>query len=137
MNALHIACGQFEASPGDKRSNIDAMDRLTAEAAARGCELVVFPEMALTGYLPPEKMPPLAEATNGESVGVMGEIAKSHAIAIAFGFPEIVTGDDRKRNRSRSNPPPLAPISLSRWGPGAWPVSAICHVLTIRSAVQR
>src|SRR3990170_3309260 len=45
--------------------------------------------------------------------------------------------DSGKRNRKRSNPPPEAPTSLSRCFPGGRPVSAIAHVPTSRSGVQR
>ncbi|MGD0384337.1 MAG: hypothetical protein ABSA77_12505 [Thermoguttaceae bacterium] len=41
------------------------------------------------------------------------------------------------RNRRRSKPPPEAPISLSKCGPGARPVSAIYQLLTSKSGVQR
>ena len=98
MKSLHVACGQFEAAPGNKDANIEAMDRLTAEAASRGCRLVVFPEMALTGYLAPNEMPDLAEAAGGESATRIADIARSNNIAVAFGFPETLPGTDKRAN---------------------------------------
>jgi len=98
MNMLHIACGQFIADPGNKDANIAAIERLAVEASGRGCELVVFPEMALTGYLPPDQMPPLAESAEGESAKRIAEAARSSGIAIAYGFPELVEGQDLKFN---------------------------------------
>ena len=98
VKSLHIACGQFEAVPGDKSANIEAMRRLTSEAAERGCRLVVFPEMALTGYLPPEDMPVLAEAPDGESASEISRIAEKHKIAIAYGYPEILPGTSKRAN---------------------------------------
>jgi 5-aminopentanamidase len=98
MRSLHIACAQFAASPGDKDANLRAIERLTAEAAARGCALVVFPEMALTGYLPPEQMGVLAEAADGDSARRIADIAARHGIAVAYGFPELVEGQEKKAN---------------------------------------
>jgi predicted amidohydrolase len=98
MERLHIACGQFVAAPGDKEANLAAMERLTAEAATRGCRLIVFPEMAITGYLPPEKMPPLAEPADGPAFRRVAKTAQEAGIAVAYGFPELVPGRDRKRN---------------------------------------
>lgn len=98
MKRLHIACGQFVATPGDKTRNIDAIERLTAEAAGRGCRLIVFPEMAITGYLPPHQMPGLAEAAEDASGRRIASIAKSNGIAIAYGFPELLPGGDKRSN---------------------------------------
>ncbi len=98
MKRLHLACGQFRADPGNKPANVAAMDRLAAEAAKRGCELVLFPEMALTGYLPPDDMPSLAESVDGPSAGTISDIARAHRIAVAYGFPELVDDPERRFN---------------------------------------
>jgi predicted amidohydrolase len=98
MEQLHIACGQFVATPGDKDTNLSAMERLTDEAASRGCRLILFPEMALTGYLPPEDMPSLAEPADGGAFARVADMARTNGIAVAYGFPELVPGRERRRN---------------------------------------
>ena len=50
MNDLRAASVQFQHVPGDKAANLASVREWTAKAAAAGAELVVFPEMCLTGY---------------------------------------------------------------------------------------
>ncbi|MFD7709320.1 carbon-nitrogen hydrolase family protein [Streptomyces sp. NPDC059786] len=47
---MKIAAGQFTCVPADVSANVRRMTALAAEARARDAELVVFPELALTGY---------------------------------------------------------------------------------------
>jgi NAD+ synthase (glutamine-hydrolysing) len=52
---LRIALAQVNTTVGDLATNADTIVELTAAAAARGAQLVLFPELALTGY-PPEDL---------------------------------------------------------------------------------
>ncbi|MCZ9342868.1 carbon-nitrogen hydrolase family protein, partial [Streptomyces sp. TRM76130] len=47
---MKIAAAQFACSPVDISANVRLMAALADEARVRGAELVVFPELALTGY---------------------------------------------------------------------------------------
>ena len=99
MNSVHVACGQFETKPGDKQHNLKRMKVQISEAKGRGCDIIVFPEMVLTGYLPEADMPGLAEPLGGKSVSFILDQAKQNSIAVVFGFPEL---DDRKNIRYNS-----------------------------------
>ncbi|HEX4834294.1 MAG TPA: NAD+ synthase [Trebonia sp.] len=50
MPELRIALAQVNTSVGDLTGNAELIAAWTREAAARGARIVVFPEMALTGY---------------------------------------------------------------------------------------
>jgi predicted amidohydrolase len=86
---IRIACGQFAAKPGDAPSNVARMIRYAGQARAEGCEVIVFPELIVTGYLAPERVLPLAEPLTGPSVGRLAEAAGRIGIAIAFGMAEL------------------------------------------------
>jgi len=45
-----VGCAQIACTPGDIRANIGKVLDFTTMAAAKGCEVVIFPEMADTGY---------------------------------------------------------------------------------------
>ena len=90
MKEIHVACGQFIAVPAEKERNLQVMAEQSAEAKSRGCELIVFPEMALTGYLPPADLAPLAETVDGPDLSRIADAARALSIAIAVGFPELV-----------------------------------------------
>lgn len=49
---LRIALGQFNAAVGDLSGNREKMEKMYAEAASAGADLVVFPELAICGYPP-------------------------------------------------------------------------------------
>lgn len=47
---LNIGVVNFKTVWGDKSANLAHMEAYVTEAAGRGCEFIVFPETALTGY---------------------------------------------------------------------------------------
>ena len=49
---MKIALGQINTTVGDLAGNVDRMVAHAQEAAGRGAELVVFPELSVTGYPP-------------------------------------------------------------------------------------
>lgn len=50
MQSLRAAAVQFNHATGDKSANMEIIRTFTQQAAARDVELLVFPEMCLTGY---------------------------------------------------------------------------------------
>ena len=99
MERIRIACGQFDAKPGDKGHNLAKMEAQIAEAGRRGCRIIVFPEMAVTGYLPETEMPALAEPLEGACVSRISSWAKQNGISVVFGYPEL---DEKKNIRYNS-----------------------------------
>src|ERR1700685_4153683 len=49
---MRIALAQLNPTVGDLAGNVDRMTRAARDAAARGAEAVVFPELSITGYPP-------------------------------------------------------------------------------------
>src|ERR1019366_4099245 len=49
---MRIALGQINPTVGDFSGNLALMIRYAREAAGRGAEVVVFPELSVTGYPP-------------------------------------------------------------------------------------
>ena len=98
MNDLRAATVQFQHMSGDKAANMETVGRLTAEAARQGAELVVFPEMCLTGYwhlrnLPQKDLEALAESVpEGECTQALLALAKEHHVSVGAGF--IERGED-------------------------------------------
>ena len=50
MNNLRIATAQFENRSGDKDYNLSVIDKLSADAANHGAEVITFHECSITGY---------------------------------------------------------------------------------------
>ena len=91
-----VACAQFAPVPGDVEENLRTIERLTAEA--EGVDLVVFPELATTGYLSAEWMSELAETVPGKMFDELAAIARDHARALAVGWPELDLQDGTRHN---------------------------------------
>ncbi|HML17781.1 MAG TPA: NAD+ synthase [Bryobacteraceae bacterium] len=49
---MRIALAQINPTVGDLVANVDRMSRAARDAASRGAEIVVFPELSITGYPP-------------------------------------------------------------------------------------
>ena len=50
MNPIRTAAVQFNHRPGDKGANLDIVRAFTQRAAAAAVDVLVFPEMCITGY---------------------------------------------------------------------------------------
>ena len=95
MKDTKVASVQFEHAPGDKQANLDKVRRFTAEAAEQGVELVVFPEMCVTGYWhlrdwSREQLTALAEPVPaGPTTEELLRLAKRHNLSLGAGLLEI------------------------------------------------
>ena len=95
MKDTKVASVQFEHVPGDKRANLEKVRRFTAEATEQDVELVIFPEMCITGYwflrhLSLEKLLALAEPVpSGPTTEELQDLAKRHNLSVGAGLLEI------------------------------------------------
>ncbi|MBA4214750.1 MAG: carbon-nitrogen hydrolase [Polaromonas sp.] len=66
------------------------LDTTAAEARAQGAELLVCPEMSVTGYqIGAAAVATLAEPAHGPLAQAVAAIAQRHGIAIVHGYPEL------------------------------------------------
>ena len=49
---VNVAAATVDSRPEHTDTNLDAIRRVACEAASRGAELIVFPELSVTGFLP-------------------------------------------------------------------------------------
>ena len=70
----------------------EALQRLEQQAQrarAQGADLLICPEMSLTGYaIGAERVQALAEPSDGPLAHAVAAIARQHRIAIVYGYPE-------------------------------------------------
>ncbi len=94
MKDTKVASVQFEHRPGDKEANLAKVRRFAAEAAGQGAELVVCPEMCVTGYwflrdLSRAELDVLAEPVpDGPTTLELLGLAREHGISVGAGFLE-------------------------------------------------
>lgn len=93
-NDLTLSVINFKVH-SDKKDNLESMIEKTLEAAAEGSDLILFPEMCLTGYelfvnenVSREEKLNLSETICGPSVTIMERLAIEQSKYIVFGMPE-------------------------------------------------
>ena len=85
---ISVALGQLDCKVGDKKHNIELMKKNAIQAKEKGADLVVFPELSLTGYLTRDLTYDLAETIPGPSVSSLEKIARSERLHMVFGMLE-------------------------------------------------
>ncbi|MFC1930261.1 carbon-nitrogen hydrolase family protein [Chloroflexota bacterium] len=104
---VSVACVNYTTIWGDKVANLEKMKRMTRTAAKRGAEIVVFPELALSGYecdaegagqhQPCAMHEAAAETVPGPSTEEMASLARELDVYIIFGMPERDKKDPKIR----------------------------------------
>jgi predicted amidohydrolase len=82
---LVVAGFQAAGSPGDVGANLALLRDAAAAARGRGADLLITPEMFLTGYNVGDALPGLARH---DLLGPVAEIARQHDLALVVGGPE-------------------------------------------------
>ncbi|MBG0775993.1 MAG: carbon-nitrogen hydrolase family protein [Desulfovibrionaceae bacterium] len=99
---MKVALVNFQAVWGDKAKNLGMMLADIKEAAARGANMILFPEMCLTGYAMEKgdgikradrMQVKLAEPFDGPSAQAVAKLAKEKGVYVVYGYPERIGGD--------------------------------------------
>lgn len=69
---------------GNKESNLAKIEKVFSGTDA---DMTIFPEMFITGYVPRDKLPSLAEPVDGPTVKKMTEMCKTAGRALLVGIP--------------------------------------------------
>ncbi len=83
---LRLALAQLNTTVGDVDGNVERILHAWGEAAERGAHLVVFPELAVTGY-PPEDLlfrPEFVSASEGSLERLIGEGPRDTAAVVGY-----------------------------------------------------
>lgn len=112
MPQLRIALAQINATVGDLTGNAELIVSWTRKAAARGASVVLFPEMALTGY-PVEDLA-LRKSFVEASIATLHETA-ARLESEGLGGIAVVTGylDRRADMAARTGLPAGAPLDAA------------------------
>ena len=81
---------QGASENGNVESNLVKMREQICKASAVGAELLIFPELFLSGYrVPGEKMKMVAEERDGPSFQALSKTARESNTAVLYGYPEV------------------------------------------------
>lgn len=85
---MNITLGQFEPILGDKTKNLQKMKEIMEEAAGQNSNLVLFPELCLTGYFIQDLEEDMSEPIDGPSIQYMQELCKKLKLHTVFSWAE-------------------------------------------------
>lgn len=85
---MRIAIYQTKGHSGEPAANLDLAETVAAAAGKAGIDLLVFPELFLTGYNIGEATGALAQAADGPAARRMAAIARRQGVAMIYGYPE-------------------------------------------------
>ncbi len=88
MRDFRVAIAQVHAELRNKEKNIEKIEKSAEEAKELGAQLLIFPELFLTGYNIRNDLFRLAEAIDGEFVERLLKVAEKEDMHIIFGMPE-------------------------------------------------
>ena len=96
--SITVGCANFESVPSDKAASLAKLLGVVDDAAERGCDLVVLPELALDDWgectacaahhRPCDRHLERAEAADGPSCAAVAAAAGRHGIHVIYGFEE-------------------------------------------------
>jgi predicted amidohydrolase len=86
---IKLALAQISSKRENKEENLKKFESLTLKAKQQGADLIIFPELSLTGYVIRDQLYELAETIPGPSTQKVEEIARKTGMHIIFGMPEL------------------------------------------------
>ena len=84
-----VALAQISCKQGDKAENIRKIEKNVTQAKKQGAELVIFPELSLTGYTLRDRVYKLSETIPGRSISILEKMAKKARVHLVVGMPEL------------------------------------------------
>jgi predicted amidohydrolase len=90
MRRFRVAVAQIAPTLGDLEKNLALHEKTTREAIAQSANLLIFPELSLTGYFLKDQVPSVALHPDAQALNLFREL--SQRIAIVLGFVEEAPG---------------------------------------------
>ena len=86
---IKIALAQISSKRENKKENLQKIEEFTIKAKEQEADLVIFPELSLTGYVLRDQIYELTEVIPGPSTKRIEDLAKKTGMHIIFGMPEL------------------------------------------------
>ncbi len=88
MKPVSLLLAQTGPKVGNKERNLRQISEQAAKARKKNVDLLIFPELHLTGYTMRDEVSHMAEPIPGPSTRKVESVAKEHSVHIIFGMPE-------------------------------------------------
>ena len=85
--SLTIRAGIFQCAGGGL-SPVQRLEKLDQHLQQQDLDLVVCPELFMSGYAVGDALPELAETSDGPFAKAVAQLAQQHQTAVVYGYPE-------------------------------------------------
>lgn len=89
-----IALAQLSIADGDKEANLKKVEEALKQASAQSADLLVLPELMLSGLVSNEQLKRVAEPREGESFKRIQRMVKTYPVRLVYSFPEYVSDQE-------------------------------------------
>lgn len=91
---MRILLAAMRSAKGDLKLNLTNHLKKLDDASSKGCELVLFPEMSLTGSVDPLRNPERLISLEDSNIATVIAATKESGVAAAFGLAEVAISGD-------------------------------------------
>ena len=88
MKPVSLLLAQTGPKLGNKERNLRQISEQASKARKKNVDLLIFPELHLTGYTMRDEVTHLAEPIPGPSTRKVETLAREHGVHVVFGMPE-------------------------------------------------
>ncbi|HEX9429587.1 MAG TPA: carbon-nitrogen hydrolase family protein [Candidatus Bathyarchaeia archaeon] len=88
MKPVGLLLAQTGPKLGNKERNLRQISEQASKARKKNIDLLIFPELQLTGYTMRDEVSHLAESIPGPSTRKVETLAREHGVHVVFGMPE-------------------------------------------------
>ena len=88
MKPVNLLLAQTGPKLGNKERNLKQVSEQASKARKKNIDLLIFPELHLTGYTMRDEVYHLAESIPGPSTRKVETLAREHGVHVVFGMPE-------------------------------------------------
>jgi hypothetical protein len=88
MEKLKFSLVQMKSEKGEIEKNLRAIEEHVRESSELHCEIICFPEMSITGYINPQKMPESVLTLDSGPIKHILKMSRTYNIIIIAGFVE-------------------------------------------------
>lgn len=93
-------------SPQGMAQTLAQLEAAAARARTAGAQLLVTPEMALTGYhRDPDWLRAVAQPSDGAWAQAVAGVARRHGLAVVYGYPQAAPGGQKPYNAAQAMGP--------------------------------
>lgn len=89
-----IALAQLAIVDGNKEENLMKMEKAIKKASEAAADILILPELNLTGLTSEEQMKSIAEEREGESFRRIQTMVRTYSVSLVYSFPEYVSDEE-------------------------------------------